>query len=386
MNRIPMLIRGQQGSFRSEVSQISFDDDSLMSDSTHGSPIVSSKRPCKWSSETEPCHLGLSEHHNSPVFDKSERRSSTKPIPKPERKCSSDDLFDLSIADARSLALKQAMMGCRTQTQTPQSGQSKPQPSTRGDNPIDKFWSTKKSPRKQTRTLGGSSKPKMANAQWDLVGSPTGDGNKRRNSRWDFPENDSGPSLGTLLSTIAASSSSSSSNGRSGGGSRRRTVNVDMNSLMNDSAGSSSSKMRPSFSRISMNGLIENGSMDLRKPSRKRSKEGQGLTKGTARSNPDIMTKGLKGKKNSSFASSRKGSYHSTMPLTMPVRKTSTQDLLNLASSGSSNALRSKLSRSKLSRSKLNNSGVFNPMAPRRMGSASSMLRNQSKERLRRHG
>lgn len=143
------------------------------------------------------------------------------------------------------------------------------------------------------------------------------------NTKWDHC--DISPSRGTpsLLSSIASTSTSSSV------------------------------QSKTSFSRISMAGSIE----------RSLNRQLVGETKTFS----------------SSSRHSNKSSRHSTMPLTMPIRKPSTQDLKLASNNGSSNALRRKLSRPKLSNSD-------NLTVPRRIGSASSMVRNQSRDRLRRYG
>jgi len=309
---------------------------------------IGSKRDNKWSTETELCQFGSSANR---ISSKAERRPSSKPIPMPERKCSTDRFFDLSTEETPNSALLKSR-----------------RPKQQQENPIDKFWSKKHKRLPSRPPITQGSRGRMANAKWDLNGSGQG-GDVKRNSKWNFPQNESGPSIGTMLSTIVSSGSSSAG---------RQTLQSN-----NDC-----SKMSTSFSRISMTGsifegLIEGsiaeGSIDLRKPTRKRS-QGHGLNK-TVHSTPDIMSPVSMASSSGHQHAQRRASchHHSTMPLTMPVRKTSTQDLLYLTSSSSKNALRSKLSQSKL------HNAAYNPMVPRRIGSASSMVRNQSREHLRRH-
>lgn len=350
-----MLINGNESS-RSLMSNITFDDESFVSESdvseNSGMPTN------KWSSGAE---LDANESRRGSL---TESFNSSQPIPMPERKGSTHELFHLPVKDLRAQALKQAMMGMGCPpTKSPKIG---------GSNLLDKFLSTK---RPSTKQPTSGSRGRMANAKWDLTGSgefSASSGNERweSTSSSEFHQSPSaGPSLASLLSSFGSSSS-----GSSNGGARKERR-------------ASGLSLKTSFSRISMDGMLE-CSTPLKKPQRKRSKDGlsssdlsaPGLSPSstsTSRSSLIDTVKTLK--KKASFSSSqRRGSTHSTMPLTMPVRKTSTHDLLNAASSGgSSSALRRNLSRSKLSFG-------HNPMVPRRIGSASSMVRNQSREHLRR--
>ncbi|KAL3943246.1 MAG: hypothetical protein SGBAC_002691 [Bacillariaceae sp.] len=238
------------------------------------------------------------------------------------------------------------------------------------DNPSDKFWRSKESPEPPFFVVG--SKGRMANRKCDdLVGGGS-DGDVRSNTERDFPDNETIPALSAVVSTTVPSSGSSSDDRHSW----PRTKVF--------------SKMRTSFSRrICMDGSIR-GSVDLGKPTRKMSKGRDLNGTGTTQKNADMIPISMPAFASpgcSSFVDPKKQSiasrwpHHlSTMPLTMPVRQVSTQDVLVITASDSTTSLNSNFSRSKLQ------DVAYNPMVPRRQGSASSMLQNQSRNRLQKYG
>lgn len=347
MSRVPMLIQNSNSRLRvSLVSEISFEEDDFLSGEISFSSTGSSNRDTKWCAGTEPCHFVLESNR---ICILAEGVSSSKPIPMPERRCSTNGLLVLPMEETKNQALTHTILNPRGSKQEE-------------DIPSDKLWSSKESPGQPPLVRG--SKGRMANTKWDdLVGGARG------NTKPDFSDNETSPALSTVVSTTT-SSSGSSSDGRHSWP-RTKVFN----------------KMRTSFSsRSYMDGSIH-GSMDLRKPTRKISK-GRDLNESHKTSGmipapmPAFTSPGY-----SSFVDPKKQSiaprwprHVSTMPLTMPVRQVSTQDLLKLTTPGSTNALRSKLSRSKLQ------NVAYNPMVPRREGSALSMVQNQSRNRLQKYG
>jgi len=326
-HHVPMLVPGGE-SCKSLVSQITFyesDDDDL-------SQMSSTSFKCnnKWNAEKELCHFRIALDQNNNVPTTAERTSSSassnKPISMPVRKCSTNRLilFDLI---------------------SPVTGETKYEPLK------NSLLSTRRS--KQESTL--SPIPQEPRGKARLL-SPIPQEATKANAKWDFAAAEkstrSRSTVGTLLSILASPSAAAAGGSPSGNDGEKRL----------------------SFTRISMSGALIQGNMQLKKPIRRVSNNLEG--------SPEFPS--LRKTHLHSVGSPRRARL-STMPLTMPIRKPSTQDLPS--SGGSTNALRKKLSRSKL-HNQSGGGGAYNPMMmiPRRVGSASSMTRNPSRDLLWRYG
>jgi len=189
-----------------------------------------------------------------------------------------------------------------------------------------KFSSIRRSKRKQENNLPTlspipqESKGKMANAKWEADLSP------------------SRGTVATLLSPVGSRTEGSSGH-----------------------------------ARLTMTGIVDGSTHRLRKPIRRSSRDDEDDLDFA----PDLIRAPCTMRRTFPSLNTMKNKHHSTMPLTMPIRKSSTQDLLNLPSSGSQNVLGRKNHASAV--------GYKNQMAPptrSSISSAPSMVKTQSRCRL----